>query len=95
MGLSIKNFPKEITKDQVFSFLKDHGFPKDANDNLINVGDYGNVTIEPIDNDISTIILNEIDFNLTKSKFFGRPIYCKLMTCCSPIKVMNEKEDNG
>ena len=70
----------------VIDFLKDHGLPTESTEDIVKLADYGNVTIEPLEHDISSNILKEIDFTSSRTKFFEKPLYCRLLTVSSPVK---------
>ena len=88
-GVSIKNLPKDIKRDDLFQFLLDAGLPESFENKNIKLGDHGNVDISEVDkDDCITIVMN-----LHKKKFFERKLYCRPIIGLSPIKSNNTPKE--
>ena len=44
-GLSLKNFPRDLSKDEILSFLVSKGLPQDFQAEFVALSKYGNVEV--------------------------------------------------
>ena len=85
-GLSLKNFPRTLSREQIITFLVSKGLPSDFQTDLIAIGKHGNVEISNLDTTLCQTLLKNIHFSETREKFFGKPIYCRAIRQMTPVK---------
>ena len=93
-GVSIKNFPKEIKKEDIIEFLKSRGLPADFSSDNIEVGTHGNVEVDVLSSVQCQELIEKIHFVETRTTFFGKPIYCRATRNLTPEKPAEEVYDN-
>ena len=85
-GLSIKNFPKDTSKDEIVSFLLKKGLSKRLSEK-VSLGSHGNVEIE----NIPTFIMQKLEKNSSVNQFTAGLSEILHLRNLIPIKVMMMK----
>ena len=88
-GLTIRNFPKSLTNEDIVTFLDNHGLPADLDDEQIKINK-GERNTHVIVNNLSPeqvqTLQKSIHFHDTNEKFFNVPLFCKPRRILTPIK---------
>ena len=83
------NFPKTLSDDDIFNFLKEVG-NGDLSDTteirLSNTNKNISALLEPLAPEAVQKLIQLIHFPETKKKFFGVPLYCKAVRAMTPQK---------
>ena len=88
-GITIRNFPSNLTEDSIKNFLMKCGLPPDHDPTCININKGPKNTFTVVDKltpDIVQNLYKAIHFHETQSKFFDAPLYCKPLRNLTPIK---------
>ena len=97
VGVTVNNFPKQLAKTDIVSFLQEHGLSDKCNKDSIALSDTKNgtnVEISPLDQDTVDKLIKKINFSETRTKFFDRPLYCRALRELTPTKVVEKEDDN-
>ena len=100
-GVTIRNIPKEIAKEDIIAFLYSHGLPPNhKEENLkINKGERNTcVFIDNLSPNQVVTLQKSIHFHDTNLKFFEVPLYCKPTRVLTPIKkttAVNDEHDDA
>ena len=90
IGIQVRNFPPTMAEDDVVSFLADH---VDENITLERVSfmknDHSiNAAVESgLDGTKVMAATKEIEFIQSKKKYFGKPLYCRILKNLTPEKI--------
>ena len=93
-GITIRNIPKTLDDNEIFTFLMNYGLPHDhgLEGTRINKGIKNTwVVIDGINPKEVQTLFNSIHFPLTKQKFFDVPLYCKALRNMTPTKKAPEE----
>ena len=97
IGVAISNFPKELAKHELVSFLNAEGLSHGTNEDMIDINSTKNgvnVTVTPLDTETVQNLVKKIDFSESRTKFFQRPLYCRALLEMSPSKPDNPVVDD-
>ena len=90
IGLQVRNFPTTLSEDEVVNFLKEKVDDKITRD-AISFMKYENSLSAAIEGGLEGVKVvaatKDIDFKESKKKFFGKPLYCRILKNLTPVKV--------
>ena len=95
-GISISNFPPNLTEAEVLTFLLEKGLPNDIDKSIVQLT-RTDKTIKVIINESlkpETVqdLLKNIHFHETSEKFWNVPLFCKAIRSLTPVKVVAAPE---
>ena len=95
-GLTVLNFPKKVSDQEIFDFLKEVG-GEELTDNteikLNRTSKNTSASLDPLKPEVVQKMIKLIHFPETKKKFFGVPLYCRAVRGMTPQKSSNITTD--
>ena len=91
-GLTVQNFPKTLSDDDIFNLLKElvNGDLSDTTEiKLSKTNKNISASLEPLTPEAVQKMIQLIHFPETKKKFFGVPLYCRAVRAMTPQKSQN------
>ena len=90
IGLQVRNFPPTVTEEDVVTFLKekvDENITQDAVSFMKHEHSISAAIETGLKGDNVIAATKEIEFRQSKKKFFGKPLYCRILKNLTPVKV--------
>lgn len=91
VGIQVRNFPPEMTEEQVVEFFKEKLDDKISVDDisfLKNEHSLSAAVERGLEGEKIVAATSEIEFKQSKKKFFGKPLYCRLLKNLTPEKTV-------
>ena len=90
IGLQIRNFPPTLTEDEIVKFMMekiDEKITKEMVNFIKNEHSVNAAIDNGLDGERIVAATKEIEFKQSKKKFFGKPLYCRILKNLTPVKV--------
>ena len=98
IGLTIANFSLEVTDEEILVFVKKY-VNEDINENVLDIVRDKKKSVATINHSLSAKIVQEamskINFEECKTKFYGKPLYCRPLRDITPEKAPSNSNIPG
>ena len=85
-GFTVRNLPSSLSNSDICEFLNDYIITTEAEMNINRGLKNSSVTLENVDPEVVTKVVEAIDFPQCRKKFFNVPLYCRPLRVQTPEK---------